>query len=63
MNVYSIKAQRTVKIDKYTWDSWKFLEETLQQIPLFFFFFVVQNKSRKTTKTCYIGKEKSSPSM
>jgi hypothetical protein len=31
-----------------------FLEETLHQI-LFFFF--VENKSRKTTKTCYTGKE------
>jgi hypothetical protein len=58
MNVYSIKAQRTVKTDKYTWDSWKLLEETLHQIPFF-----VENKSRKTIKTCYTGKEKSSPSM
>jgi hypothetical protein len=46
MNVYSIKAQRTVKTNKYTWDSWKLLEETLQQI-LFFF---VENKSRKQKK-------------
>jgi hypothetical protein len=63
MNVYSIKAQRTIKTDKYTWDSWKLLEETLQQIPFFFFSFFVENKSRKTKKTCYTGKEKSSPSM
>jgi hypothetical protein len=54
MNEYFIKAQRTVKTDKYTWDSWKLLEEILQQIPFFF----VENKIRKTTKTCYTGKEK-----
>jgi hypothetical protein len=31
MNIYSIKAQRTDKTEKYTWDSWKLLEETLEK--------------------------------
>jgi hypothetical protein len=36
------------------------LDETLHEIPPFFF---LENKSIKTTKICYTGKEKSSPSM
>jgi hypothetical protein len=61
MNAYSIKAQKTVKTDKYIWDSWKPFRRNLAQIPPPFLFYFILNIMHPMEKTREI--EESDPSM